>query len=80
MLGQPRIYRRDLARIAEFDQEMEMVGHQAILQELETESVAAAPHEVKERATILVIGEDRFPIGPGSSGESKRPPAPFHPW
>ncbi len=41
---------------------MEVVGHQTIMQEPEAKAVAIARHQIKECATILVIGENRFPI------------------
>jgi hypothetical protein len=62
MLYADRQQSREILRIALLDQQMETVVHLAIMQELENESIAVARHDVKERATLLVIGEDRLRI------------------
>ena len=56
--------RRDLARITQFDQQVEVIRHQTIMKESKREPVAVLGHQVKERAAIIVISENRFAIVP----------------
>jgi hypothetical protein len=41
------------------NEQVNMIGHEAIVVEAETEAVGVASDQVKEGAAILVIGENR---------------------
>jgi hypothetical protein len=45
---EPCHHRRDFARVAQFHQQVKVVGHQAIMKDSKPESVAVSRHQVEE--------------------------------
>jgi hypothetical protein len=59
---EPCHHRRDFARVAQFHQQVKVVGHQAIMKDSKPESVAVSRHQVEECPTIVIIAEDRLTV------------------